>query len=227
MRVLAFVMIGLVLLSALVIGYSLWAAALSVESLQVSVLPANQVGAQFQALKLDGQMEAVKGIVYQDATDLGDASDYEFHVYDAVVNNRGFLFAEWVELTAAQAEGDILQETLELPPDIAGFGQGRIRSVVLSRAGSTPSTAVALTYFVFGRPYSLPLTAEWVSQTVGTTPEEDYVPQEAQPAQPVEAQQQPTAEQPTEEPSSGVQPVIDLAPPAVEATSAPEVYYPS
>lgn len=232
MRVLAFVMIGLVLLSALLIGYSMWAAALNVETLQVSVLPATQARSQFEALKLDGQIEAVQGTVYQDASDLGDASNYEFHVYDATVSNRGFLTAEWVELTAAAGTGDILQETQELPPDIPGFGKGNVRSVVLARAGSAPSTTVTLTYFVFGRPYSLPLTAEWMSQTADTGIEEDYVPQEEAPAAAVQEQTSepqpvvdlapiPVEGQPTE------QPVVDLAPSQVEGTSAPQVYMPS
>lgn len=229
MRILAFVMIGLVVLCALVIGYSMWAAALGVETLQVSVLPASQAGAQFEALKLDGQMEAVQGVVYQDVTELGDASGYEFHVYDATVRNRGFLGAEWVELTAAQSEGDILQETQELPPDIAGFGKGTLRTVVLARAGSTPSTTVALTYFVFGRPYSLPLTAEWVAQTAegadAAVDQADYVPAET-PAPPVQTET-PGDDGTQQQEQPQVPEAVNLAPIEGDSTPAPGAYMPS
>lgn len=158
MRAIAWILIILTVLCGLVIGYSLWAAGLQVGQTAVYVVPAAERPQPFEALKIDGQWNAVKGVAFESAASLGDIGDYEFHIYQAQVRNFGFLPAQWVEMGMASYPGAILLETQELPPEIPGFSETSIRAVVLAHTGSAPAQQIELTYFVFGRPYRILLT---------------------------------------------------------------------
>ena len=159
MRIVAWVLIGLVVCFAGLTGYTLYTRELKVKFQQAEVIPAEEREAEFRALSDDVANESVRGVVYS-AEALGAPTDYEFHVYTVEIRNNCFFGAEWVRLEVEPREGDILLAEKEGAPELPSMSAGLIQATVLARKDSELPRQLKLTYFLLGSSFSIPITAQ-------------------------------------------------------------------
>lgn len=154
MRTLTWIVIIITLLCGGLIAYSLYAAELQVLQIDVQTVPAGAIPEVFDLLKEELAADAPMGRAYRQGP-LAEGGDYVFHVYTLRLGNLGVLAADWVDLVLDPAPGSILQPTDDQPKNLPPMTQGDFRQVMLAEMGSQPGDKLTLTYFVFGRPYSI------------------------------------------------------------------------
>ena len=156
MRVAAWVLLFVTICLGLLIGYSLYAAELRVTRPEARVVPAADMLAQFQALHRAVQERALLGRQFQQGPD-DDPSAYVFHIYTVRLRNDGLIPAEWVRLDVEPGPGDVLQAEGESAGHLAALSSGDMQLLVLAQHGATTARRLTLTYFVWGRAYSIPI----------------------------------------------------------------------
>ena len=154
MRILAWFLVAVVLIAGALLGYSLYAAALHVTVQGVQTVPAAQMPDTFAALRQQVQDEALLGTAFREGP-LGDTEDYVFHLYTVQVRNVGFLPADWIKLDVQPGPGDVLQSEPETASMLPALQSGALQATVLAEADASTPRDLRITYFVFGRPYSL------------------------------------------------------------------------
>lgn len=153
-RVVAWILVVVVIVLAAFLGYSLYAAELKATVRGVQVLPATERMEEFSALRLAVEEQALRGTLFQQGP-LGNAEEYEFHVYTVDVRNNGFFQADWVRLDVQPEPGDMLQPEQESASVLIGMSTGALQVNVLAERGSNTARQFALTYFILGSPYSV------------------------------------------------------------------------
>ncbi len=159
MRVIAWILVAVVIAIAALLGYSMYAAELTLGASGCKVVAASDMAEQFAQLQQDVADQALKGVAFVNEP-VGEIGEYSFHLYTVAVANRGFLAADWVELNVTAGEGDILQVTPQQVSMLPGLKEGQVTCTVLARADASTARDLTLTYFVFGRPYKLALKAQ-------------------------------------------------------------------
>lgn len=153
-RVVAWILVVVVVALAAFFGYSFYAAELKVTMSGVQVVPATERMEEFSALRLAVEEQTLRGTLFQQMT-LGDAEEYEFHVYTADVRNNGFFQADWVRLDVQPDPSDVLQLDQENAGMLVGMTTGSMQVTVLAARGSATARQFTLTYFILGSPYSV------------------------------------------------------------------------
>jgi len=155
-RFVAWALLIITICVGLLIAYSLYAAELGVTSAEVRVVPAGEMITQFHGLHRAVQERALLGKQFQeDFTD--DPNAYEFHIYTVHLRNNGLIPADWIRLDVRPEPGDVLQSDSEGAGRLPAVSSGAIQLVVLAQRGAGAARQLSLTYFVWGRSYSIPI----------------------------------------------------------------------
>jgi hypothetical protein len=149
-------LLSIVVVLATLAGYSMYAAALHVAATRVESVPAADMEDVFASLRQDVADQALRGVAFRNER-LGEAEGYAFHIYTAQIANRGLLGADWVELAVQPEAGDILQTTPDTVSMLPGLRSGEVQALVLADKSAAAARDLTLTYFVFGRAYSIPV----------------------------------------------------------------------
>lgn len=157
MRVFAWILIVVTVLTLGLVGYELATLKLSVGEVQVSVLPADQNPGLFENLRREMENDALTGRVFRQEP-IESPAEYVFVTYTVPVQNLNFLSAEWIELVVQPQEGDVVQLSTGDAQRLPGLSRANLNATVLCRldaqAAASRSAALELQYFLFGRPYS-------------------------------------------------------------------------
>ena len=154
MRFIAWFLVAVVLIVGGLLGYCLYAAELGLEARGVQVVPAAQMAETFETLRRQVQDGGLLGTAFSEDP-LGEMGDYAFHIYTVQVTNRGFLPADWIQLSVSPISGDALQMDPETANMLPALQSGALQATVLSQAAQAAPRDLRVTYFVFGRPYSI------------------------------------------------------------------------
>ena len=138
-------------LGAGVVLYGLQTMTPQVEMAVSAVTPASDAQDVFDDALRRIENRTFTGRVIADASGLS-AQDASFVTYTVRLNNRGFFPAEWITLTVAPVEGDVLQLPDESAHVLTAGSRGDLSATIL-RASDAGDTAreLELVCYVLGR----------------------------------------------------------------------------
>ena len=162
MKKLALVLLILALLTA---GVTVWGfvhARMDLEVGNVRALPDNEFLPRFERLREQLRIQAVRGIVYEDAP-LGEPDDYVILEYTIKVGNRGFITAQMLEAVVVPLKGDVLCYSMQEAQGMdvnssieAGAGrQIYLRCYLLTRKDLHAVRDIQVSYYIWGKPFIL------------------------------------------------------------------------
>ena len=134
-------------------------------ALPVQVIPAAERPDEFARWQTALIRQAVQGTAFQSSMP-GSVENYAFYVYTVSVSNKGLLGARMAELQVVPKEGDVLSyspaaslsQNVNLPVDIPAGTTRNLQCILLTRRGSNAVRELYLTYYIWGRPYTIRLT---------------------------------------------------------------------
>lgn len=159
MRVIAWIMVVVAVVMVGLLGYTMYGMQLQVESVDVQALSALEVADQFIALRTGIDNDSLKGRIFN-TSPLGNPEEYAFVTYTVRVSNVGLLPAEWIELVVSPDNSDVLQVDSGSAQALYALKKGDLKATVLVKLaedGTVPTAgrSLAVSYFMFGRPYSV------------------------------------------------------------------------
>lgn len=160
MRVFAWILVVITVLTVGLAVYELATLKLGTEAVQVSVTPASRNEALLEEMRAGMDNDSLTGRIFSREA-IGNAEDYVFITYTVPVKNMNFLSAEWIELVVSPQEGDIVQVSTGDAQKLPGLSRANLSATVLCRLSEQESAArkpsLEINYFLFGRPYSFEL----------------------------------------------------------------------
>lgn len=158
---------ALVLLLTLVgVGSLYMTANIYVEAAGVITVEASTQPALFASLRDQARLGAVVGTSYAGQAQLGEAEDYQFCIYTVRLRNDCHVTAESVEVQVAPMSGDVLyfaqNDYLPVPTlvSVPAGGTAEASAVLLTTRGNHTIREVAVTYYMWGIPFTLKATVK-------------------------------------------------------------------
>lgn len=160
MRVFAWIMVVITVLTVGLAVYELATLKLGTESVQIAVTPASKNQSLFDEMRAGMDNDSLTGRIFLREA-IGNAEDYVFVTYTVPVKNMNFLSAEWIELVVTAQEGDVAQVSTGDAQKLPGLSRANLSATVLCRLNEQEAAArkpmLEINYFLFGRPYSFEL----------------------------------------------------------------------
>lgn len=157
MKKTAIFLILAVLIVSGVILYGLFNANLQVIGKDLQVYGANELPDWFEKDKTAVERNALIGTRIRQG-EVGNAEDYQYHVYTLRVQNKGLVDAEMVEVQIAPTAGDVLYYGENGKVDIKAGETRDIFCVLLCDKGSHAVRNIYLTYYLWGHPNEVKFT---------------------------------------------------------------------
>ncbi len=154
MKYVAWFMVALLVAAVAGVGYLYTTAKVVVEATGAQAHEAQSQQPTFDDLKRRLENGTVLGTVYNDEP-LGDASEYAFVTYSVRLRNDSLISADMVEVQIVPADKDILQMgdtgIRTLPPR----SKNDVSATVLTRRDSGSMREIIITYYIWGKPFSI------------------------------------------------------------------------
>lgn len=145
----------LLLVAALVgVGYLYTTAQVVAEGLGAQAYEAQSQQAAFDDLKHRLQNGTVLGTVFSNEA-LGESSEYAFYTYTVRLRNDSLIAADMVEVQVVPTEKDILQVGDAAQRSLPPRSKGDISCTILTHRDSDPMREIIVTYYIWGKPFSI------------------------------------------------------------------------
>jgi hypothetical protein len=147
-------MVLLLVLALAGVGYLYTTARVAVEAVGAQAYEAKSQQPTFDDLKRRLENGAVLGTVFKNEP-LGDASEYAFITYSVRLRNDSLIAAEMVEVQIVPVEKDILQMGNTNTRSLSSRAKGDFSATVLTKRDSGSSREIIITYYIWGKPFTI------------------------------------------------------------------------
>lgn len=154
LKVIMFIMIGLVVAALGVVGYFFSSARVSIAAYGVNGSEAVQQSALFSQIKQQVEEKSFQGTLFS-SSPLGDADHYAFITFTVRVSNQCLVPIDMVEVQVVPEPSDILQIGDTQVHSLEAKSLGDITATILTAKDSHAIREVIVSYYVWGVSFSL------------------------------------------------------------------------
>ncbi len=154
MKYVAWFMVALLVLAVAGVGYLYTNAKVAVESIGAQAYEAQSQQPTFDDLKRRLENNTVMGTIFKNEP-LGDASEYAFYTYTVKLRNDSLIAADMVEVQIVPMEKDVLQMGSTNIRSLSPHSKGDFSATVLTRRDSGSSREIVITYYIWGKPFTI------------------------------------------------------------------------
>ena len=139
------------------VGYLYTTARVAVEALGAQAYEAQSQQPTFDDLKRRLENNAVMGTVFKNEP-LGDSSEYAYVTYTVRLRNESLIAADMVEVQIVPVDKDVLQMGNTAVRSLSPRSKGDFSATVLTRRDSGSSREIVITYYIWGKPFTIKKT---------------------------------------------------------------------
>ncbi len=156
LKALAILMVVVVLAAVGLVIYYFSTANVTVMATASSGMLATENRAMFDELKKAMADNTLIGTRFDDGqSELGEATDYAFITYTARLSNQCLFPIDMVEIQVAPEGGDVLQIGARETYSLGARSVGDIQTTILTSKDSHAIRELIITYYIWGRPFTI------------------------------------------------------------------------